>query len=191
VMPKDFSLDYEVMPTVGGAVRPELFLPLPLSAERMNNHGDENYDVLVRLKPGATITQAQVELNYVAQRLEQEFPKPYPISRRFGFSVRPLLEQAVKDGDPAIAAEASYYIGEGLRTAGQHDDAIEAYMTAAYVAPDTVWGRRGLLGAGRSFAALRQNDSAAIVYRKLLASSAGDSELESAARSGLKSIGQD
>src|SRR5207237_158922 len=35
VLPKDFSLDYEVMPTVGGMARPELFLPLPLSAERL------------------------------------------------------------------------------------------------------------------------------------------------------------
>ena len=95
VMPKDFSLDYEVMPTVGGMVRPELFLPLPMSAERMNRHGDENYNVLARLKPGVTIAQAQTELNQVARRLEQEFPKGYPTSRRFGFSIRPLLEQAV------------------------------------------------------------------------------------------------
>jgi predicted permease len=97
VMPKDFSLDYEVMPTVGGEVQPELFLPLPLSAERMSNHGDENYNVLARLKPSATIAQAQADLNYVSKRLEQEFPSPYPASRRFSFSVRPLLEQAVGD----------------------------------------------------------------------------------------------
>jgi predicted permease len=97
VMPKDFSLDYEVMPTVGGAVRPELFLQLPLSAERINHHGDENYNVLARLKPDATIAQAQAELNHVARRLEQEFPKGYPTSRRFAFSIRPLLEQAVGD----------------------------------------------------------------------------------------------
>src|ERR1051326_488843 len=70
VMPKDFSLGYEVMPTVGGIVQPELLLPLPLSAERMNHHGDENYNVLARLKPGVTIAQAQVELNRVVHRLE-------------------------------------------------------------------------------------------------------------------------
>src|SRR5439155_546474 len=104
VLPKDFSLDCEVMPTVGGMARPELFLPLPLSAERMNQHGDENYNVLARLKVGATIAQAQAELNQVAQRLEQEFPKGYPASRRFGFSVRPLLEQAV--GEVRLALHA-------------------------------------------------------------------------------------
>jgi predicted permease len=104
VLPKDFSLDYEVMPTVGGRVRPELFLPLPLSAERMNHHGDENYNVLARLKPGATIAQAQTELNHVARRLEQEFPKGYPASRRFGFSIRPLLEQVVGEVRLALYA---------------------------------------------------------------------------------------
>src|SRR5262245_35412275 len=102
VVPKDFSLDYEVMPTVGGMVRPELLLPLPLSAERMNHHGDENYNVLARLKPGVTIAQSQTELNQVARRLEQEFPMGYPASRRFGFSIRPLLEQGVGEVRPAL-----------------------------------------------------------------------------------------
>ena len=54
-------------------------------------------------------------------------------------------------------------LGEGLRDAGQHEDAIEAFMTAAYVAPDSPWARRALLAAGRSFSAVKQNDSAAIV----------------------------
>ena len=104
VMPTDFSLGYEVMPTVGGMVEPELFLPLPLSVERMNHHGDENYNVLARLKPGATIAHAQAELNQVARRLEQEFPKSYPASRRFAFSVRPLLEQVVGEVRSALYA---------------------------------------------------------------------------------------
>ena len=104
VMPKDFSLGYEVMPTVGGMVQPELLLPLPLSAERMNHHGDENYNVLARLKPGVTIAQAQVELNRVVHRLEQDFPNGYPVSRRFGFSVKPLLEQVVGDVRSALYA---------------------------------------------------------------------------------------
>jgi predicted permease len=97
VMPPDFALGHEVMPTVGGVSQADLFLPLPLSVERMNNHGDENYNVLARLKPGATIVQAQTELNLAVRRLEQQFPNRYPPSRRFSFSIRPLLEQAVGD----------------------------------------------------------------------------------------------
>ena len=102
---------------------------------------------------------------------------------------RPLLERAVKDGDTAIAAEAAYHLGEGLRAAGRNDEAAEAYMTAAYVAPDSVWARKALLGAGRAFAAAKQNDAAVIVYKKLLAASSVEPDLASEARSRLKSLG--
>jgi predicted permease len=97
VMPPDFSLDHEVMPTVGAVARAELLLPLPMNADRMSNHGDENYNVLARLKPGVTIAQAQTELNLAVRRLEQQFPGIYPPNRRFSFSIRPLLEQVVGD----------------------------------------------------------------------------------------------
>jgi predicted permease len=97
VMPPGFSLGHEVMPTVGAVAQAELLLPLPLSVDRMNNHGDENYNVLARLKPGATIAQAQTELNLAVRRLEQQFPNIYPLNRRFSFSIRPLLEQVVGD----------------------------------------------------------------------------------------------
>src|SRR5262245_29663330 len=97
VMPAGFSLGYEVMPTVGSVSQADILLPLPMSADRMNNHGDENYNVMARLKPGATIAQAQAELNMVVRRLEQERPDSYPASRRFSLSVRPLLEQVVGD----------------------------------------------------------------------------------------------
>src|SRR5574341_1824758 len=102
VMPADFSLGYEVMPTVGSVSQAELLLPLPLSVDRMNNHGDENYNVLARLKPGATIEQAQAELNLAVRRMEQQRPEGYPASRRFSFSVRPLLEQVVGDVRKAL-----------------------------------------------------------------------------------------
>ena len=54
----------------------------------------------------------------------------------------------------------------------RNEEAADAYMTAAYVAPDSVWARRALLGAGRAFAAPKQNDAAVIVYKKLLAARA-------------------
>src|SRR5262249_21528074 len=95
--PPDFALGYEVMPTVGGVAQAEILMPLPLSVDGMNNHGDENYNVLARLKPGATIAQAQTELNLAVRRMEQQFPDRYPPTRRFSFSIRPLLEQVVGD----------------------------------------------------------------------------------------------
>ena len=97
VMPAGFSLGYEVMPTVGSVTQADLLLPLPMSVKAMDEQGDENYNVLARLKPGVTIEQAQAELDLVVRRLEQQHPESYQSSRRFRFSVRPLLEQVVGD----------------------------------------------------------------------------------------------
>lgn len=102
---------------------------------------------------------------------------------------RPLLERAVEAGDEAVAAEAAYHLGEGFRGAGRHQQAVESYMTAAYVAPGTPLARRALLGAGRSFTALKQADSAVIVYKKLLGGKTVEPELADAAKKALKSLG--
>ena len=100
-----------------------------------------------------------------------------------------MLDRALGQSDVGLVVEAAYRMGEGLRVGGQHAEAVEAYMTAAYVAPDSIWARRALLGAGQSFAALQQTESAAIVYRKLLAASGAEPELTAAARSRLKALG--
>jgi hypothetical protein len=62
-------------------------------------------------------------------------------------------------------------------------------MTAAYVAPGTPHARRALLGAGQSFTALKQADSAVIVYKKLLGGKTVEPELVDAAKKALKSLG--
>jgi TolA-binding protein len=100
-----------------------------------------------------------------------------------------LLKRVLDQGDPGFVIEAAYRLGEGLRAAGQNEDAVEAYMTAAYLGPDSVWARRALLGAGQSFTALKQPESAAIVYKKLLAASGVEPELAAEARNGLKALG--
>jgi predicted permease len=102
VMPADFSLKKEVMPTVGAASQAEILLSLPMSEKELSSQGDENYNVLARLKPGVTIAQAQAELDSVVSALEQQFPAQYPESRRFSLSVKPLLDQVVGDIRPAL-----------------------------------------------------------------------------------------
>ncbi|MFL6212366.1 MAG: ABC transporter permease [Blastocatellia bacterium] len=102
VMSQDFSLGYEVVPTVGSVEQADLLLPLPMTAESFSQHGDENYNMLARLKPGVSIQQAQSELDAVVRGLEQQYPDYYPASRRFSFSVRPLLDQVVGDVRPAL-----------------------------------------------------------------------------------------
>ena len=101
----------------------------------------------------------------------------------------PLLERAVAVGDAGLAVEAAYRLGEGLRGAGRHQLAVDSYMTAAYIAPDTPLARRALLGAGQSFTALKEPDSAIIVYKKLLAGKGVEPEVADAAKKGLKALG--
>jgi TolA-binding protein len=102
---------------------------------------------------------------------------------------RAMLERALGESDVNVVAEAAYQLGEGLRAAGQNQDAVEAYMTGAYAAPDSIWARKALLGAGQSFTALKQADSAIIVYKKLLAASGVEPDLATTARTQLKALG--
>jgi TolA-binding protein len=102
---------------------------------------------------------------------------------------RPLLERAMATGEAPVVSEAAFRLGEGYRAAGRHQPAVEAYMTAVYVAPDLPMARRALLGAGQSFAALKQPDSAVIVYKKLLAGKTVEPELADAAKKRLKALG--
>src|SRR5215467_3392307 len=97
VMPSDFSLGYEVVPTVASVPEPDLFLPLPMNSEEKQEQGDENYNLVARLKPGTSIAQAQSELDIATKKLAEQFPDRYPVTRRFSFSVKPLLEQVVGD----------------------------------------------------------------------------------------------
>lgn len=97
VMPADFSLGYEVVPTVDSIPEPDLFLPLPMNSEEKQAQGDENYNLVARLKPGASIVQAQSELDIATKKLAEQFPDRYPPTRRFSLSIKPLLEQVVGD----------------------------------------------------------------------------------------------
>jgi TolA-binding protein len=102
---------------------------------------------------------------------------------------RGRLEQALDAGDGAVAAEAAYRLGEGYRSTGKPQDAADMYLTAAYLTSDSPWARRALVGAGQAFAALKQNDAAVIVYRKLLAMNGVEADLAEAARRGLRALG--
>ncbi len=74
VMPEDF--EYPV-----GATRPsELWVPyvVPASLKQRGNSRNYNLTVVGRLKPGATVAQAQQEMTAIQQRIQQEFPKWNP-----------------------------------------------------------------------------------------------------------------
>jgi tetratricopeptide (TPR) repeat protein len=101
---------------------------------------------------------------------------------------RTALEPLLVTGDAALVPDVAFSIAEMYRNEGRYVDAAEYYMTAAYLAPDSLSGRRGMLAAGQSLAAAKHLDAAAIVYRKLLAQSGVPADLADAARQGLQSI---
>jgi TolA-binding protein len=103
---------------------------------------------------------------------------------------RGTLAGLMRSDDRALVAAASGAIGETYQGEGDNLAAAEYYMTAAYVAPESPAGRRGLLAAGASFTALKQIDAAEVVYRKLIAQTGAPADLVDAARKGLKDIGR-
>ena len=103
---------------------------------------------------------------------------------------RALLQPALKTATGPTAADAALALGETLEAQGDEAGAAEYFMTAAYLAPESPSGRLALLAAGRTFAAQKQREAAAIVYRKLLAQSNVPAELASAARQALSTLGK-
>ena len=102
VMAAGFSLNKEVIPTVQGTTRADVILPLPLGAEALQNRGSENFNVVARLKPGVSISQAQANLDTLVDRLKRDYPRNYPAKSGFTVSAVPLLEQVVGDIRPAL-----------------------------------------------------------------------------------------
>lgn len=109
--------------------------------------------------------------------------------KRWG-AARQILGDLLKSPEAATVAEGAFGIGEAYQGEGDHLAAAEYYMTAAYVAAESPAGRRALLGAAASLAALKQPDAAAIVYKKLLDQPGVPADLAEAARKGLRELGR-
>jgi predicted permease len=93
VLSPEFMLNSEVMPAEGPAEEMDVFCPIAMTAEFLNRRGDENYDLLARLKPGVTAQQAQADLDVIASRIREKDKR----DKTFGFGVIGLLDQVVGD----------------------------------------------------------------------------------------------
>jgi TolA-binding protein len=101
---------------------------------------------------------------------------------------RGVLEPLLRSPDTGVVVDAAQAMGEAYTGDGNHLAAAEYYLTAAYVAPDTPTGRRGLLSAARALAAVKQEDAAASAYRKLLGLSELPADLRETARKELAAL---
>jgi predicted permease len=93
VLPRSFILNAEVMPSEGPMDKVDIFLPLPLGADAAQRRGDENYNIVVRLKAGVSLQQAQADINLIASRIREKDKRDLT----FGMDVVGLQEQVVGD----------------------------------------------------------------------------------------------
>ena len=98
VLSPAFQMDAEVMPSEDPMDKVDLFLPLPLDAKAAQNRYDENYNIVVRLKPGVSIQQAQADVGMIAARIRVKDKR----GPSFGMHVTGLQEQVVGDVRRAV-----------------------------------------------------------------------------------------
>jgi TolA-binding protein len=84
---------------------------------------------------------------------------------------RALLEEAVQGTQGEARTEALFRLAQLLAADGEHQQAVDLYMSAAFgTGQSSRWYRPALLGAGGSLAALDRAQAAEAVYRNLLPS---------------------
>jgi predicted permease len=93
VLQRNFMLNAEVMPAEFPMDKMDIFAPLPLGADAEKNRGDENYNIMVRLKPGVSVPQAQADIEIIASRIREKDKR----DASFGMHVVGLQEQVVGD----------------------------------------------------------------------------------------------
>jgi putative ABC transport system permease protein len=93
VLERGFSLNAEVMPSEGPMDKVDIFLPLPLGPDAAQRRGDENYNIVVRLKPAVSVQQAQADIAIIANGIRIKDKR----DASFGMDVVGLQNQVVGD----------------------------------------------------------------------------------------------
>jgi predicted permease len=84
-------LNAEIMPTVAAIQQMDIFLPMVFPADPATLRGDENYNLMARLKPGVTMAQAKADVATIAGRIRDKDDR----DRTFTIDVVPLVESVV------------------------------------------------------------------------------------------------
>jgi putative ABC transport system permease protein len=82
-----------------GNWRDQVWVPLAFSSEEAAERGNHFLEVIARMKPGVTLQKAQAEMETIAARLAQEYPR---YNTRIGAVVNPLHEEIVGNMKPAL-----------------------------------------------------------------------------------------
>jgi len=93
VLERTFMLNTEVMPSEGPMDKVDMFLPLPLGPDAAQRRGDENYNIMARLKPAVSLQQAQADINIIASGIRVKDKR----DASYGMDVVGLQQQVVGD----------------------------------------------------------------------------------------------
>jgi predicted permease len=77
----------------------EAWVPIAFTSQEAANRNTHYLEVVARLKPGVTLTQAQTEMSTIATRLQQQYPQS---NADLGAAVQSLHEYMVGDIKPAL-----------------------------------------------------------------------------------------
>lgn len=103
VMPEDFQFPHPRLPFAEAA---DLWIPLVYSAEQVaQRQGPYYLQVVSRLKPGVTLSQARAEMNSLGQRFESEYRGyrgPNGADGGWRITLSPLQEEAVGSSRRAL-----------------------------------------------------------------------------------------
>lgn len=91
-------MNAEIMPTVASIQQMDIFLPLAFARDPATLRGDENYNIMARLKPGVTIAQADADVAAIAARIREKDQR----DRTFTIDVVPLVESVVGNVRAAV-----------------------------------------------------------------------------------------
>jgi putative ABC transport system permease protein len=77
----------------------QVWTPLALTDKEASIRGEHHFQAIARLKPGATLSQAQAEMNTISERLAQTYPDD---DKGWGAVVNSLREETVGEVRPAL-----------------------------------------------------------------------------------------
>jgi len=94
VLSPDFVMNHEIIQTIGGIEKMEIYIPLPLAPDAVTKErGNENYNLTGRLRKGVTLAQAKADIKVIAERMKQKDKR----SPTFTIDVVSLNDQVVGD----------------------------------------------------------------------------------------------
>lgn len=104
IMPANFEFPLPLFGVQGGtfAERADMWKPIAFTKNELESRGSRSYGVIGRLKPGATVAQAQAEANTIVANWHPQFPDNYEPTTKFGATIYPMHDLVIGGMRPAL-----------------------------------------------------------------------------------------